>query len=177
MSVSHPQQNLIAYLRGELMADERALITAHLIDCSRCQAEAAALSAGMKMIAQAVETLPAPDWREYRAELRRKLIARQERASLWRRVRLVYGSLATAGCAAVILLSLTLLGHGRRQATPVSPMMDQLAMADVMSRTDVELLRDYPVVERLDMLENYDVIEHLDEVSPATSETHATHQL
>ncbi len=51
-------------------------------------------------------------------------------------------------------------------------------MEDVMSHTDVGLLRDYPVVERLDMLENYDVIEHLDELSPAPPQTNATtHQL
>jgi hypothetical protein len=59
----------------------------------------------------------------------------------------------------------------------VSP--DQLAFEDVISRTDVGLLRDYPMVERLDMLENdsYEVIEHLDELTPASSRTNAIRHL
>jgi hypothetical protein len=53
-------------------------------------------------------------------------------------------------------------------------MVDQLAVNDVISRTDVGLLRNYPMVERLDLLENdnYEVIEHLDELVPPSNDVH-----
>ncbi len=180
MTVRHPQPNLIAYLRGELREGEQSSMEAHLPQCVECRAEIVALRQGLELIAQGIDELPTPDWNDYRTELRRKLIARRNPQTHWWQLNLFWGSLAAAGIAALLLVSLPTLHRGVNGPSSAgsSPMMDQLAMEDVMSHTDVGLLRDYPVVERLDMLENYDVIEHLDELSPAPPQTNATtHQL
>jgi anti-sigma factor RsiW len=176
MAVNHPTRNLLAYLRGELAPSERNSLEAHLARCAQCRAETAALKDGLQLIAQGIAELPKPDWNEYRAELRRKLLARSNPPSWWPYFNLLWGSLVAAGVAAALFVSFSTLRQSARPPAVANsaPMMDQLAMADVMSHTDVGMFRDYPVVERLDMLENYDVIEHLDELSPAPPQTHAT---
>lgn len=176
MSVKHPRQDLIAYLRGELPSRERSSVAAHLADCVECRAETDTLASALELLAQGIAQLPTPDWNEYRTELRRKLAARTDPQPRWWQLNLLWGSLAAAGVAALLFISLGTLHHtpDRLAAVNSASMMDQLAMADVMSHTDVGLFRDYPVVERLDMLENYDVIEHLDELSPAPPQTNAT---
>ncbi len=56
------------------------------------------------------------------------------------------------------------------------PPLDQLASPDriaqeaVMSGADIDMLRDYPIVEHLDLLENYDTIAHLDDLAPSASD-------
>lgn len=180
MPVRHPHRDLIAYLRGELDAREQSSVETHLAQCPECRTESIALRQGLELIAQGIDELPTPDWNDYRAELRRKLIARQNPRVRWWQLNLLWGSVAAAGVAALLLVSFTTMHRGGNGPTLAgsSPIMDQLAMEDMMSHTDVGLLRDYPVVERLDMLENYDVIEHLDELSPAPPQTNATtHQL
>lgn len=160
----HPEDQLIPYLCGELDMAARGSIERHLTECAACRAQRAMLAKTLSQIKSGIEQMPAPAWEPYRAELRRKLAARREQPlpQPWWRVNLVWGSLA-AGVAAVALLALTL---SRGPSSQESPIMDQIAMADTMSHTDVDLLRDYPVVQHLDLLENYDVIEHLDEVAP-----------
>ncbi len=164
MDSRHPETALVPYLRGELSGDERASVERHLAGCTQCRESADASAAVLRRLAREIEALPEPDWRSYRAELRRKLADAHESRQpfAWRRPRLAWASLATVSVAAAAL-ALVMIGH-RGGGTP---QVDELAIEDAMSGVDLGLLRNYPVVARLDLLENYDVIEHLDELTPA----------
>src|SRR5260370_39155704 len=91
MAGIHPETELIPYLRGELSADERARVGAHLEGCAQCRESAEASSAILANLAQVVDGVRDPDWAIYRAGLTRKLRARQvSSASMrgrWRRMR------------------------------------------------------------------------------------------
>lgn len=179
MSATHPETSLIPYLRGELRGRERARMAAHLDGCAPCRTQADALARTLRLIAQQVEELPTPEWAAYRAELQRKLDARETATRRWWQPTLVWGSFAAAGVAAVALLTLVALHRGGPGSQPsIGPLALADPDVDVIGRTDVGLLRNYPLVERLDMLDNdnYDVIEHLDELAPS-SQTHEIQHL
>ncbi|MGA6974357.1 MAG: anti-sigma factor [Candidatus Binatus sp.] len=183
MAEIHPETELIPYLRGELSADERARVGAHLEGCAQCRASAEASSAILTSLARVVDEVRDPDWTAYRAELTRKLRARQVgNASLrgrWRSRRAdlrlpVFGWPSMAlGTAAVAVLAIALVFH-RGAGMPPVPGVDQLELQQELGSADVGLLANYHVVEHLDLLENYDVIEHLDELGPGNSPNNAT---
>ncbi|HLW70077.1 MAG TPA: zf-HC2 domain-containing protein [Candidatus Binataceae bacterium] len=170
----HPEADLIPWLRGELAGRERTRVEAHLQNCGECPAQAQALTRALGLIAREVAQLPTPEWSAFRSELRRKLAARKAPSRLpWQQAIFAWRPLAAAGVAAIAIVSLAILHRGPHRAVPVTDQLglEQLAFEDVASRTDVGLLRDYPMVERLDLLENdnYEVIEHLDELAPSDS--------
>jgi anti-sigma factor RsiW len=177
MSATHPETNLIPYLRGELSGRELARTAAHLDGCAVCRAQLDDLARTLKLVERQIEELPTPAWSAYRAELRRKLTERVERSPRRWLPSFAWGSFAAAGLvAAVALLTMRAL-HQRSPAlqSSVAPLALAELDPDVIGHTSLGLLRDYPMVERLDMLanDNYDVIEHLDELAPPspTNET------
>ena len=177
MAGIHPETEIVPYLRGELSADERARVGAHLEGCAQCRESAEASAAILSNLARVVDEVGEPDWAEYRAGLKRKLRASQAAdASVrgrwrWRRedIRLplpAFGwASAALGAAAVAVLALAIVVH-RGAASSNAPGVDQLELQQELSSADVGLLANYHVVEHLDLLENYDVIEHLDELRP-----------
>ena len=169
MAATHPETALVPYLRGELSGVERERVAGHLEQCGQCLEAAESFRSLLADLATEVDELPTPEWNAYRAELRRKLAARnQPRPQWWRpafewwRPGFGWAGLAAAAAAAVLALWFTV--PGMRSAAPPE---DQLALVQQVGVTDVGLLRNYGVVTRLDLLENYDVIEHLDELRPA----------
>jgi anti-sigma factor RsiW len=180
MAATHPEIELVPYLRGELSADERAQVEAHLEGCAQCRESAEASSAILSSLERLVDNVREPDWEAYRGELTRKLRATQEnrgRASErwwpdfqrpgWR-----WPSMAM-GAAAVAVLAIAIVMHRGAPSTQ-APGVDQLELQQDLSSTDVGLLANYHVVEHLDLLENYDVIEHLDELAPGNPQNNET---
>jgi anti-sigma factor RsiW len=184
MAANHPEIELIPYLRGELSADERARVGAHLEECAQCRDFAEASSAILSNLARVVDNVREPDWASYRGELKRKL--RASRAGdagvrgkwRWRRadVRLpAFGWPSMAmGAVAVAVLAIAIVTHRGPGGSVPAPGVDQLDLQQDLSSADVGLLANYHVVEHLDLLENYDVIEHLDEVGPGDRPNHET---
>jgi anti-sigma factor RsiW len=162
MAATHPETTLVPYLRGELSGAERERVAGHLERCGQCLEAAESFRSLLAELATRVDELPTPEWNAYRAELRRKLAARNEPRLQWWRPGFGWAGLAAAAAAAVLALWFTV--PGMRHSTPPD---DQLALVQQMDVTDVGLLRNYGVVTRLDLLENYDVIEHLDQLRPA----------
>ena len=156
----HPETALIPYSRGELSGEERARVEAHLRGCDPCRGLVESSSAVLNAVGQMMSEVREPDWIAYRAELRRKLAARQEPREAWWRPRLAWGwrSLAAVGAAAIALLLIVSI---RKPLQPAGPPMDQIAMESELKGADIGLLQNYKVVEHLDLLENYDVIENL----------------
>ncbi len=184
MAGIHPDTELIPYLRGELSADERAQVGAHLEGCAQCRESAEASSAILSNLARVVDEVRDPDWAEYRAGLKRKLRASEASSgSVRKRWRLrredlrlpVFGGWPSMaiGAAAVAVLAIAIVTH-RGSGSPAAPGVDQLELQQDLSSTDVGLLANYHVVENLDLLENYDVIEHLDELGPGNPQNHET---
>ena len=177
----HPETELIPYLRGELSADERARVGAHLEGCAQCRESADASSALLSNLARVIEGVRDPNWAEYRGELKRKLRASQAASASvrgrWRRVREdlrlpAFGwPSMTMATAAVAVLAIAIVIH---RGSGSVPGVDQLELQQELSSTDVGLLANYHVVEHLDLLENYDVIEHLDELGPGNPQNHET---
>ena len=183
MAANHPETEIVSYLRGELSADERARVRAHLERCAQCRESAEASSAMLSNLARLVDDVREPDWVAYRGDLKRKLRARQaSSASLrgrwrWGREDLrlpVFGWPSMAmGAAAVAVLAIAIVMH-RGAGSSQAPGVDQLELQQELSSADVDLLANYHVVEHLDLLENYDVIEHLDELGPGDRQNHET---
>src|SRR5215470_18317420 len=73
MATVHPETEIVPYLRGELSADERERVQAHLEGCAQCRESADASSAMLSNLARVVDDVREPDWASYRSELRRKL--------------------------------------------------------------------------------------------------------
>ena len=179
MAAIHSETELIPYLRGELSADERARVGAHLAGCAQCRESADASSAMLSNLARVVDEVREPDWAAYRGELRRKLRAMQTsrgrvrgrwwdlQLPVWR-----WPSMAM-GAAAVAVLAIAIAMH-RGAGSSQAPSVDQLELQQELSSADVGLLANYRVVEHLDLLENYDVIEHLDELEPGNRQTNET---
>jgi anti-sigma factor RsiW len=168
MPPTHPENDLVPFLRGELNAEERDQVRHHLDGCAQCRDAMGALATTMQRVSARLLELPTPEWSAYRRELRLKLARRTEARSRWWRPGLAWASLATAAVgigALVLALSMRPSSHGP------TPEVDQLAMEQSAEPVDVGLLRNYKVVEQLDLLEDYDVIEHLDEL-PAAEHNH-----
>jgi anti-sigma factor RsiW len=183
MAGIHPETELIPYLRGELSADERARVGAHLEGCAQCRESAEASSAILSNLAQVVDGVRDPDWTTYRAGLKRKLRASQApSATMHGRLQRMREDLRlpafglpsmAMGAAAVAVLAIAIVMHRGSGSLP-APGVDQLELQQELSSTDVGLLANYHVVENLDLLENYDVIEHLDELGPGNPQNHET---
>ncbi len=174
MAAIHPETEIVPYLRGELTADERARVGAHLEGCALCRATADASSAILSNLAGVVDDVRDPDWAVYRGELRRKLRDAQESRGRVSARWPIFGWPSMAmGAVAVAVLAFAIVMHRGAAGVP-APEVDQLELQQELSSTDVGLLANYHVVEHLDLLENYDVIEHLDELGPGNRPNNAT---
>ncbi|MFZ2063020.1 MAG: zf-HC2 domain-containing protein [Candidatus Binatus sp.] len=181
MTTDHPDTEIVPYLRGELSADERARVGAHLEGCAQCRESADASAAMLENLARVVDDVREPDWAEYRGQLKRKLHASQAGSATvrgrwrWRREDLrlpVFGWPSMAvGAAALAVLAIAIVMH-RGAGSSHEPGVNQLELQQELSSADVDLLANYHVVEHLDLLENYDVIEHLDELGPEDRQNH-----
>jgi anti-sigma factor RsiW len=163
---SHPEIELVPFLRGELNAQARDRMQHHLDDCEQCRESMDELAATMHRVAARLEELPTPEWSAYRRELRLKLAQRAESRSRWSRPIVAWASLGAGIAVAALILAMVM-----RPTMPGAPEVDQLAL-EQPETVDVGLLRNYAVVERLDLLENYDVIEHLDELPSSSEHNH-----
>lgn len=168
MASNHPETALVPFIRNELAAIERERVAGHLEGCLQCRQEAESLQSTLAKLSARIDELPAPDWTVYRAQLRRKLAARTEPRARWWSGSVGWASLGVAAAAAALALWFAIPGF-----RPSAPPEDQLALEQQLNVTDVGLLRNYGVVERLDLLENYDVIEHLDELKPVSQPSNA----
>src|SRR5579863_2123162 len=119
MAATHPETELVPYLRGGLSAGDRVKVEHHLAQCAQCRASAHSATVILSRLAEAVDDVPEPDWTRYRAELRQKLrTAQAEPVGLigrWRRIDLrlpAFGwASATVGAAAVAVLAIALVMH------------------------------------------------------------------
>jgi anti-sigma factor RsiW len=159
MNSRHPETELIAYLKAELPGPSREAVTRHLDSCDECRAALADFRALLASVA--ATPAPAPAWPRYRAELRLRLEAERERRrwAWWRRP---FPMAVSAGLAAAVLALIILAPSAWRDERRARTVDDLSGFEEAVLGTRLDLLRQYPVVERLDLLEDLDVIRQLD---------------
>ena len=155
--MTHPQTELIAYLRDELAPAERQRVEAHLVACAECRHEQEAFAQILGGLAATPPPGPDLHWGSYRAELREKLEARRARGRWFGRPLPLALSAAMAG-----LLVVAIWVGIDREATR----HDITTAEEVVLGRRLEMLRQYEVVEQLDLLEDLDMIGSLDRLAP-----------
>lgn len=156
---AHPGADLVAYVTGELTPDARTFVEAHLAGCAGCRRESEALAQTVTALRRSVPAPPAVAWGNFQADVRARVATERPRRSRWR---LAPVSLVLSGALAAGLL-LMAGGLAERSGRPPADLATVEEMA-IGGRLD--LLRQYPVVERLDLYEDLDVIRRLDELAP-----------
>src|SRR5262249_27000622 len=151
---THPDSELVPYLRGELTPAERERVARHLEECPDCRQDTEVLRELLdNNVARAIGEPPAVNWARYRAELREKLDRRRARSVWWRRPM----PLALSASLAGVLLLVAVWGSHQvsKNGEPIGP--EEVVMAQ-----ELPLLQDLRTVERLDLLEDLEVIRNLD---------------
>ena len=154
-AAGHLDIELVGRIRSELTPADRQRADAHLAVCAECRRMEAIYSAVLTDLRASPP--PPPDWRRWQAELRVRLRTVQPAPQRWRR-RPVVLALATAAAVALIALALPF----GRAITERPAKQDVAAVDDVAIGERLDLLNEYPVIERLALLEDLDVISHLD---------------
>jgi hypothetical protein len=158
----HPDADLIAYLKDELAPVSRETVSRHLDGCAACRDTLAAFRKLLDGVA--ATAAPPVHWARYRAELRLRLEAEggQRRWAWWRRPLPMAVSVGLAAAVvALVILAPSAWRDDRRARTT-----DGLnGFEEVVFGTRLDLLRQYPIVERLDLLEDLDVIRQLDRLA------------
>ena len=159
MDTRHPETELIAYLKDELPRPAREAVANHLETCAEC----GAALADFRTLLAGVAATPAPPvtWPRYRAELRLRLEseAGRRRWSWWRRPFPMAVSAGLAAAALALVVLAPSVWRDERRAWTVDGLS---GFEEAVLGTRLDLLRQYPIVERLDLLEDLDVIRQLD---------------
>ena len=161
MDRRHPETELIAYLKDELEHASRATVARHLDGCAACRDTLAAFRTLLDGVA--ATAAPPLQWARYRAELRLRLDAPTEpwrrRWAWWRRP---WPVATSAGLAAAVVALVILAPSAWREERRARTAEILNGFEEVVLGTRLDLLRQYPIVERLELLEDLDVIRQLD---------------
>jgi anti-sigma factor RsiW len=160
MDSRHPETELIAYLKDELPPRSHETVARHLEGCADCRSTLAdfrTLLAGVARLSPGQQVT----WQRYRAELRQRLEseAGRRRWSWWRRP---FPLAVSAGLAVAVLALVVLAPSAWRNERRVRTVDGLNGFEEAVLGTRLDMLRQYPVVERLDLLEDLDVIRQLD---------------
>jgi anti-sigma factor RsiW len=161
MDSRHPETELIAYLKDELPAPSRETVARHLEGCAECRAALADFRTLLAGVAGHAAASPSVAWPRYRAELRVRLESESggRHGSWWRRP---FPLAVSAGLAAAVLALVVLAPSAWRDDRRARSVDGLSGFEEAVLGTRLDLLRQYPIVEKLDMLEDLDVIRQLD---------------
>jgi anti-sigma factor RsiW len=159
MDSRHPETELIAYLKDELPRPSREAVARHLDGCVECRDTLGAFRSLLDGVA--ATTAPPVRWARYRAELRVRLEAESGRRR-WAWWRWPVPVAVSAGLAAAVIALVVLAPSAWRDERRARNVEGLNGYEEVVLGTRLDLLRQYPIVERLDLLEDLDVIRQLD---------------
>ena len=159
--MSHPDRELTPFLRGELSPRERDRVAAHVDGCAECRRTLDDFRQLLHAFGRA-SAPPEVAWPRYRAEIRAKLGARAapSRSSWPWPVPVALGAVL-AGVLLLLAVRTPLRAPERH---------DLMAFEETVIGQQLDLLRDYPIIEQLDLLEDLDVIRQLDRLSSSHGE-------
>lgn len=156
MSCSY-EEDLTAYVDGELSPSDRARVEAHLGTCAGCQGTERLLRLTVARMAEVPDFTPSPS-------ARRDVLARVDALPLTWRERFANllrpGVLVpSAGLAAVAVLTLLVAGRTRVE----TPALEEWDPGAIEMAANLELAEDYEVLG-LDSSEDLEVVENLHEL-------------
>lgn len=164
------RERLLSHHEGELEAEERGRVEAHLATCAACAREARLLREALGR----AQALPVPEpptgfWEEFGAGVRQRIaVGPPPRLSLWERVAAWVGGLfrlrgAPALAAAPALGLLLAIGLLRTQQTSrdLPPVEALVISEDLAIGQNLELLENLDVLEDVEILEQMDLLRRL----------------
>ena len=160
MDSRHPETELIAYLKDELAPRSRETVARHLDGSAACRDTLAAFRTLLDGVA--ATAAPPVQWARYRAELRQRLTKSPPDARRWAWWRRPWPMAVSAGLAAAVVALVILAPSAWREDRRARTAEGLSGFEDVVLGTRLDLLRQYPIVERLELLEDLDVIRQLD---------------
>ena len=149
--MQHPQTELIAFIRGEMVGPARDRVAGHLQVCADCRKVQEDFRHTLEALRDLAPAPPAVPWHRYRTGLRRKLEERSERAAGRAWWRWPVPLAVSAGLAGVLVFLAVQGNHTRTERSAAVAVETAIAPR-------LELLRNYRVVERLDLLEDFDIL-------------------
>jgi anti-sigma factor RsiW len=152
----HPETELIAFVRGELVGPDQDRVMRHLEACPACRTTRDEIRGALEALRGSVPGPPAVHWGRYGAEVNRKLDARLARSATRRWWSWPVPLVLSASLASVLLF---LAVHGSLRPADRA---DVMAVEEEAIAPKLELLRNYRVVERLDLLEDFEILKNLD---------------
>jgi anti-sigma factor RsiW len=159
----HPETELIALLRGELVGPARDRVERHLGSCPACREARDDFRRTLAMLERSGPEPPPLRGARYRAELREKLEARRQRSAAPAWWRWPFPLALSAGLAGMLVF---LAVH---RGVPPAERAEVLPSEEAAIARRLDLLRNYQLVERLDLLEDFDILRNLD--SPGRRES------
>ena len=147
MKCDEIKQLLMAYLDGELSAEQAAAVQQHLAECPACAREHRLLQRTWEMLLEDEDIEPSPDFaRDFWQRVRREA-PHEERAAQpgWNRAglrRMLKWAPALAAGFAIAFAAGWFAGSGTREAA-----------------ADVAFLHDYEMIQEIDLLENLPVLQ------------------
>ncbi|NOK15186.1 anti-sigma factor family protein [Corallococcus exercitus] len=159
MSCEH-EEDLTAYVDGELPPPHRARVEAHLGTCAECQGTERLLRLTVARMAELPDFTPSPS-------ARRELLARvdalpptwRERFARLLKPGVLVPSAGLAGLASMAVLALLVAGRTRVEA----PALEEWDPGALEVAANLELVEDYEVLG-LDSSEDLEVVESLHEL-------------
>jgi anti-sigma factor RsiW len=164
------RDRLLSHHEGELEAEERRRVEAHLATCAACAREARLLREVLRRAqALSVPEPPAGFWEEFGAGVQRRIAMESPpRPSLWERVAAWGGGLfrlrGTPALAAATALGLLLaigLLRSHRTSRDLPPVEALVISEDLAIGQNLELLENLDVLEEVEMLEQLDLLRRL----------------
>jgi predicted anti-sigma-YlaC factor YlaD len=152
MAGTHPEVEIIPYLKGELSGVERERVAQHLDGCSECRETLEAAREVFALLARSAPEPPALRWGSYRAELLARLDQRR-RWGLWQ-----WRPAAVAAVVAAVALVLVVQPFGRERGGSG----DLGRYEETVMGQRLEIVEQSALLERLDLFEDLEVIGNLD---------------
>lgn len=165
------RERLLAHHEGDLAAEERRQVEAHLATCANCTREAGLIREALGR----VQALPVPEpaagfWEDFEATVRRRIAAEPPpRPAPWARVAAWLGrSLrqrripALAAATALGLLLAIGLVRTHRAPRDLPPVEALMVSEDLAIGQNLEVLQNLDVLEEVEVLERLDLLRRLD---------------
>lgn len=159
LSPTHPEADLIAYVKSELSERDARRVADHLATCLECTRAVEDFQRILRDLTRSVPKPPEVHWGVYRSQLREKLDQRQasSRGRQWLRWPI---PVALSAAAAGALLILAVQSGIYRPGVPG----DLASLEETVVAGRLDLLRQYSMLEHLDLLEDLDVVRQLDQL-------------
>jgi predicted anti-sigma-YlaC factor YlaD len=153
MAGTHPEGEIIPYLKGELSAADRERVSQHLDGCPECRETLEAAREVFALLSRSGPEPPALHWGSYRAELLARLDQRRRRWGLWQ-----WRPAAVAAVVAAVALVLVVQPFGRERGGSG----DLGRYEETVMGQRLEIVKQSALLERLDLFEDLEVIGNLD---------------